>query len=101
MPKKSFPVLEELARTMVGDGQTPDLFFITQKGVVVAVDVDPEAAYSRWRQCQHGKRGPVECALENRTYGVIASWQPESDEPGARLECIDHYREFTKPRRKA
>lgn len=89
--------LEELARSVVGDDKTPDIFFVTDQGTVVTVSRDFKTAYTHW--CELAARYPrVECALENRTYGVLADISPESDEPGARLVRTDDTYSFRKGR---
>ena len=83
------PELEALASRMIGDGQTPDLFFVTDEGAVVLIETSGLRAYGRFKDL--ASRSPrKECALENRTFGVLASVEPESDDPGARLRLIDH-----------
>ena len=91
--------LEELARAMIGDGQSPDLFFVTDRGQVVSVDVCHISAYERFIAL--AQRSPrKECVLENRTFGVIASVEPDSDEPVARLILCDDYHMFKRMKRK-
>ena len=97
MPKK-IEALETLARTMIGDGQTPDLFFVTDEGAVVLIETSALRAYGRWRDL--AQRSPrKECALENRTFGVIASVEPRDDTEDAPLIVCDDYRMFSKSRR--
>lgn len=85
--------LETLARDMVGDDSTPDLFFVTDRGAVVTVSRDFGTAYRHWRTL--AQRSPrLESALENRRTGVLASVEPDSDEPGARLVIRDDARYF-------
>lgn len=92
MPKVS--ELETLASALVGDGKTPDVFFVTDQGAVVTIDTDASRAYSVWVAL--ASRSPRrECALENRTYGVIASIAPETDDPGARLIRVDDFSALT------
>lgn len=87
MPNR-IKALEILARDMVGDGKKPDLYFVTDRGVVVAIETDLDAAAQRWRDL--AARSPrVESALEDRLTGVLASVAPESEAPGARLIRID------------
>lgn len=64
--------LQALARDMVGDGKTPDLFFVTDRGAVVTVTTDFELASSHWEALSR-QRPMMECVLEGRRYGVIAS----------------------------
>ncbi len=80
--------LEILACDMVGDGKAPDLFFVTDQGVVITVTRNKSVAYDEWRNLA-ARRPMVESAMESRRFGVIASVEPESDKPGARLIVID------------
>lgn len=78
------PALQSLASDMVGDGKSPNLYFVTDGGVTVTVTRNRELALREWREL--AKRFPrVECALEDRKTGVLCSVAPESDAPGARL----------------
>lgn len=43
-----FECLEELARDLIGDGKTPDLFFVTDRGNVVTVTTDYRDAAGVW-----------------------------------------------------
>jgi len=87
--------LETLARDLVGDDKTPDLFFVSRNGVIVAVDTCGNAAHKRWREIS-AQSPRVECALENRTYGVLSSVEPESDADNARLIVIDDYPDWAR-----
>ena len=58
--------LNELARSMVGDGQSPEVFFVSVLGNVVMATTDPHAAYSCWRGYPN-----AETSLESRKFGVI------------------------------
>lgn len=70
--------LEALASEMVGDGQEPNWFFVTLQGDVVGVTQDFESAYSQWDRLS--RQSPrVECALEDRLTGVLASVEPIDD----------------------
>jgi hypothetical protein len=81
-------MLQELARTVVGDNCDPNLFFVTDDSAVVMVTHDREAAYAHWRVL--ASRFPRrECALEDRKTGVLACVEPESDELNARLVTRD------------
>lgn len=76
--------LEQSARNIVGDGKAPNVYFVTDQGVVTTITRDREIALSAWRTL--ASRWPlVECAVEDRLNGVIADVSPESDVPGARL----------------
>jgi hypothetical protein len=73
--------LEKMAREMIGDGGAPNLFFVSQGGVIITVSRSFEVAYSHWR----GLPRDIETALEGRNYGVICSTSPiEDDSPKLR-----------------
>jgi hypothetical protein len=63
---------------MIGDGQEPDLFFVTVEGDVVVIAQDFAVAYRAWKG--YSQPPERETALENRTYGVIASVEPEEED---------------------
>lgn len=84
------PELNALASKIVGDGKQPDWFFVTDGGNVVTVTTDPKLAYGHW-QALAQRRPAQECALENRTVGVLASVEPR-DENDARLVITDNSR---------
>ena len=91
MKLRKIETLETFASNVIGDGKSPDLFFVSDQGVCITVTRSFETAYRQWRELAH--RSPfVECALENRTVGVLCSVEPTSDEPGARLEIRDDSR---------
>jgi hypothetical protein len=90
-------VLEELAREMVGDGKSPDLFFVSVGGNIVMIAQDFHQAYYAWQSFSESME--IETALENRQYGVIASVEPEDDEPGSRLVRLDDSEGFRRTRR--
>lgn len=77
-------LLEEMARTMVGDGQSPNLYFETLDGNVVTVTASEIVALLEWRELTT-LRPLRECVVEDRQTGTICSVAPESDEPGAPL----------------
>lgn len=85
MPHK-IAALEELARHTIGDGGREHLYFVTDRGIVVTVTRDRDIALQHWRTLA-ARRPLQECALEDRAYGVLASVEPEGDEPGSPL-CI-------------
>lgn len=82
--------MEELARTMVGDGKKPNLYFVTRGGTVVNVSRYKRQSYNMWRNL--AEQFPnEESALEDRQTGVIASREPE-EEGSTRLVTADDYR---------
>lgn len=86
--------LETLAREMVGDGQAPELFFVTDQGVVTTITRDFSLAYRDWQSiARSGLRR--ECALEDRRFGCIASVEPEED-GSSKLVVRDDSADFKK-----
>ena len=79
--------LETLARERVGDGQSPDLFFVTDQGTVVTVTRDYQIASTAWTRLAMAGRWQTECALENRTFGVLASVEPAEDDSDRMVVC--------------
>ncbi len=96
---KKIDQLEALASAMIGDGKSPDLFFVTDRGRVVSVDVCALSAHDRFLDLAR-RSDRKECALENRTFGVIASVEPEYDAPNARLVLVDDFRMFRRSKAK-
>lgn len=94
--KEGITELEELASKMIGDGKTPDVFFVSEQGKINLVTTDFELAYYRWQVLSRGCR--MECALENRTYGTICAVEPEDSELVDRgypkFDRFDHSEEF-------
>jgi len=76
-PKK-IKELEFLATRIVGDGKAPNLFFVTDQGNVVTTTRNFHIAYEHWRQLA-SRLPKVECALEDRRFGCIASIEPKDD----------------------
>lgn len=69
--------LESLARVMVGDGKSPNVYFVGVEGNLLMITLDVVSAYRFWQSLAHGQR--VETSLEDRKIGVIASVEPEED----------------------
>lgn len=70
--------LEALARKLIGDGGSPNVFFVTAKGNVTMITTDEEKAREAWRAL--ADRFPLrECALEDR-HEVLASVEPADDD---------------------
>lgn len=89
--KTKIQELQTLASDKIGDGKSPNLFFVTDEGIVVTVTRDFNLAYRQWlRLANQSPRR--ECALEDRRAGTLASVEPCSDEKGARLEIHDDTR---------
>jgi hypothetical protein len=84
---KRIAALERLVSDMIGDGKAPNLFFVTHGGNVILIARDFEVAYPVWQSISHQRT--AETSLEDRQTGVLASVEPESDKPGARLRLLD------------
>lgn len=82
--------LEEIARERVGDGQKPNVFFVSEadKGVVLITTLF-NVAYDFWKSLPRNK----ESMLEDRLTGTICSVEPESDS-SSHLIFIDDSRRF-------
>lgn len=92
--KRKIEALQKLASELVGDGKSPDLFFVTDEGVTVTVTRSFDTAYQEW-QSLSSRYPRIESALENRTFGVIASVEPDED-GSKRLIIIDDSDTFKK-----
>jgi hypothetical protein len=80
--------LEELASEVIGDGLSPNLYFVTEEGRgVILVSRDFDAAYDCWRFLPRS----IETTLEDRKFGVICSTQPE-EEGSKKLRTYDDSR---------
>jgi len=66
---RKIPALEALASEMVGDGQTPNVFFVTVEGRVSLVTRSVRLAYETWSRLHVLHR---ESAIEDRINGTIA-----------------------------
>lgn len=88
--------LEAIAREMVGDGQSPNLFFVSRKGIIEMVTGDFQAAYKFWKNLPRD----VETMLEDRKWGVIADTSPE-EENSIKLVTWDDSKFFLKWKRTA
>ena len=83
--------LEDMARDMVGDNGSPNLYFVSIHGPgeprtgIFLVTSDFDVAYDAWRKLPRD----TETALEDRQTGTIASTEPESDKRGARFVTYD------------
>lgn len=84
-PRKIEP-LEALARTMVGDGGTPNVFFVTVQGVVITITRNFHVAYEQWQA--YACLNDV-CALEDRRNGTLASVDDDEENPGKRIRIDD------------
>ena len=72
--------MEAIAREMVGDGQIPNVFFVSEFSNVdgpglVMVTRDFNAAYTFWQSLPR----TCETSLEDRLVGVLCSTEPIED----------------------
>lgn len=81
--------LNELATEMVGDGKSPNIFFVTKAGNVVMITTLLQNAYTCWLNMPPG----CESALEDRQYGTICDISPENDN-SKRLHVSDGMKDF-------
>jgi hypothetical protein len=79
--------LNDLATKLVGDGQEPNMYFVTVEGETITVTKSLAVAHAEWKGIAIYLR--QECVLEDRSTGVLACVEPESDEPGAKLVYYD------------
>ena len=80
--------LDDLASRFVGDSQGINHYFVCVAGHVATVTDDFDVAYQHWRKLAR-ENPQTESTLEDRHNGTLASVEPESDEPGARLVVRD------------
>ncbi len=73
-----FQALERFASATIGDGKSPNLFFVTVEGKVVVITQNLEIAKRSWE----GFAGPMDTvtSIEDRKVGVLASVEPEEDD---------------------
>ena len=86
--------LQTLASDLVGDGKNPNLFFVTEQGITVTVTRDFDMAYRQWETMAH-TYPHIECALEDRKFGVICAVEPDMDN-SKRMVRIDESAYFRK-----
>lgn len=71
--------MQEMPVNMVGDGKNPNVFFVSDQGVIVTITRNFGIAYKEWRRLS--QRLPlVESCLEDRQYGVICDVCPVEDD---------------------
>lgn len=75
----AFTTLEGIATSCVGDGKTPNLYIVTDRGKVQTVTTDGPTALRHWRKLA-ARRPLTECALEDRIVGCLASVEPADDD---------------------
>lgn len=88
--------LEALAREMVGDGGTPNLFFVSISGVIVLISRDGSTAHEYWRALVQSSCRFMSCMLEDRKNGVLCSREPADDNGGNRWITTDDFEQFIK-----
>lgn len=80
--------LEELARTMVGDGKAPNLYFVTVEGVVTTVTRSLERAKWEWsRNVSEDRRRAT--SVEDRRQGSVCQHDRDEDNGGKWFTCDD------------
>src|SRR5208283_447941 len=94
MAKQKIAVFENMAREMVGDGKSPNLYFVGVKSVIVTVTRDFKTAYNQWQEMGTSQ----ETSLEDRKTGTICTVQPKEDNSTV-LEVIDDSYTFKEYRR--
>ena len=84
--------MERYATERVGDGKTPNLYFVSEEGMgVVLISRFFDTAYSFWRTLSKLKQ----TSLEDRKFGVICSTERRSKGLYA-YETIDNSVQFKK-----
>lgn len=86
--------LDQLATNLVGDGQAPNLFFVSRLAestdetvsTVLTITADFGVAYRQWLSLS-GRCPSLLPMLEDRVHGVLAS--VDRNEDTGRLECRD------------
>lgn len=90
----TIPQLNELARKMVGDSQSPNTFFVSVGNDTQLVTTDFNQAYSFWKGLSKTQK-TKEPALADRMFGVICSVEKgmNTDYPNG-YTVLDCSREF-------
>lgn len=79
--------LEEMARTMVGDGKAPNLYFVTVAGVVTTITRDFERARKEW--VGNWAQWPnTSTCVEDRKMGTVCQHEKD-DETGKWITSDD------------
>ena len=82
--KKKIKQLEDLAISTVGDGKNPNLFFVSENGVITTVTRDFNIAYNKWMDNRYDC---INSVIEDRKNGMICEYCPFSKN-NERI-CID------------
>ena len=89
-PRKIMKTLmDELATTTVGDGKSPNIYFVSKDAKVICMTTSYQLARKTWEDLPTN----VETAMEDRKYGVIASNEPEEN-GSKRLVLIEDFHTF-------
>jgi hypothetical protein len=67
--------LERLASELVGDGELPNLYFVSDHEGIILISQDFDIAHEAWQELPYDK----ESSLEDRLSGVICSTSPRDD----------------------
>jgi hypothetical protein len=82
-------MMDEIATATVGDGKSPNLYFVSKGNEVLTITRSFAVALQQWRALPKD----VETCLEDRRFGVIASNEPDED-GSTRLVKIDDSETF-------
>ncbi len=81
--------LESLASKLIGDGKSPNVFFVTVEGRVVSITQDLEVAKRAWEGFAASMN--IETSVEDRLVGVLASITPDPEGEYEGLIRIEHF----------
>ncbi len=88
--------LNALATDMVGDGKSPNMYFVCDaQGDCIMVTRNAKAAYREWKRLASA-RPLSECTLEDRKTGTVCSVEPSDDEPNSPLHTWDDSEQYMK-----
>jgi len=87
-------LVEGLASQLVGDGQEPNVYFVSVKGECELITIHGDVAYDYWLHLPRN----VETSLEDRLTGTLADTAP-ADDDDPRLITQDDYKQFTQRRK--
>jgi len=63
--KQKIEALEQLARDTVGDGKSPNLFFVSIEGVIITVTRSFNVAYAEWKDLPRNSSA-LSCCVINQ-----------------------------------
>lgn len=87
MAPRRIDALEKFTSATVGDGKSPNLFFVSEQGTNVMIARSFQPAYDYWRSLPSNAAS----ALEDRQYGCIASVDTDEENPGRLVRRDDSY----------